>query len=131
MKFIKRLFYYLLGVGLGVIMVYFLFGDRDIQCSYFPNERVLNDLRQKEISYSGQAACVVDCLELDSIDMAGIFSMGKVNFDDSQPRIEPCGMYVVESGDPELELKAILLNCDSTVEVQWLQGVSADVCDCD
>ena len=76
-----RLKYYLIGVGLGVVAVYFMFGNRDFQCSYFPNDRVLNDLRSKEMVFSDQAACAQACLALDSNDIDHLLTAGQVDFE--------------------------------------------------
>jgi hypothetical protein len=48
MKFTRKLFFFGIGVVLGTAGVVWMFGDRtDIQCTYFPNDRVLYDLRLK------------------------------------------------------------------------------------
>ncbi len=44
----KRLGYFFIGVSIGSFVVYLFFGARtDIQCNYFPEDRVLYDLRLK------------------------------------------------------------------------------------
>ena len=39
--FFERFTRYAVGLVLGIAISYFFFGDRDIQCTYFPNQRVL------------------------------------------------------------------------------------------
>ena len=36
-------------MGLGILLVIFLFKDRDFQCTYLPNNRVLVDLNDQKI----------------------------------------------------------------------------------
>ena len=126
-----RLKYYLFGVGLGVIAVYFMFGNRDFQCSYFPNSRVLKDLRSKELVFTDQAACEKACLALDSNDVQQFLVAGIVSFDNSQPRKEPCGEYELLTKLPdEREIRARFMNCDSTTTVLWYREEGTD-CGCD
>lgn len=48
MKFQRKIVFFGLGVVLGTVLVFWIFGERDdIQCTYFPNDRVLYDLRLK------------------------------------------------------------------------------------
>lgn len=49
MSFIRRLGWYAIGMGLGILLVIFLFKDRDFQCTYLPNNRVLVDLNDQKI----------------------------------------------------------------------------------
>lgn len=126
-----RLKYYLIGVILGVIAVYFMFGNRDFQCSYFPNDRVLNDLRSKELVFSETAECTKTCLKLDSNDVHQILVAGAVSFNESEPRKEPCGEYELVTKLPDdREIRARFLNCDSTATVLWFKKEGTD-CGCE
>tara|TARA_B100000768_G_C11259503_1_gene368094 strand:+ start:1193 stop:1579 length:387 start_codon:yes stop_codon:yes gene_type:complete len=49
MNFLRRLGWYAIGMGLGILLVIFLFKDRDFQCTYLPNNRVLVDLNDQKI----------------------------------------------------------------------------------
>ncbi len=47
-KFARKVAFFSGGVVLGTVLVVWMFGERtDIQCTYFPNDRVLYDLRLK------------------------------------------------------------------------------------
>jgi hypothetical protein len=48
MKFVQRFAYYLVGLVIGCLAL--VFSGKDTRCSYFPNSRVLNDLRNKPLS---------------------------------------------------------------------------------
>ncbi len=113
----RRLRYYLIGVVLGTLVVYAMFGNRsDIRCDYFPNARVLKNLRTKPMVMSDMAECQKACLELDSLDIKQIFAAGAVGFSESEPRKEPCGEYQLTTRLPdEREIVARVQNCDSTV----------------
>ena len=51
MKFTYRFAYYLIGLLMGLFIVAAIFSGKDTRCNYFPNARVLNDLRNKPFSY--------------------------------------------------------------------------------
>ena len=46
-KFKNRIKYFLVGLSIGVILVYFMFGNRG--CSWLPENRVKNMIGEKEI----------------------------------------------------------------------------------
>lgn len=108
-----------------------MFGDRDLQCSYFPNDRVLADIRKKEISYSGQVECVNTCMSADTLFYANVFNNSEVDFGYSSRGVsEGCKNYKLDYTDDRGTHTFIVMNCDSTAVVKsWTlpEGVS---CDC-
>lgn len=128
----KRIQYYLIGVILGCLAVYAIFGNRsDIGCDYFPNARVMKNIRTKALVYSDLAKCQQECLKLDSLDMNQIFAAGKVDFSESEPRKKPCGEYIVVTRLPDdREIFATVENCDSTATLLNLSHQETS-CACD
>ncbi len=55
MKFAQRFAYYLVGLVIGLFFVALVFSGKDTRCNYFPNARVLNDIRNKPFDYSANA----------------------------------------------------------------------------
>ena len=89
MAFLNRLKYYLIGVAIGSVMVFFMLGSRsDIKCSYFPNQRVLNDISKKEMAFSNLAACQFSYLNNDTTFINKLLSGGKVDFERSNTKKE-------------------------------------------
>jgi len=125
MPFWKKLLYYLGGVGLGVVMVMFIFGDRDIQCSYFPNDRVLYDLRKKELTIPIDVEMRMEELRLDTTDINQLLLSGKVLFGESDTQKDSCKTYWI-SYKPETKerFKALLQNCSNKATVQGVKYVS-------
>jgi len=121
MNFLRKLATYMLGVGLGVIMVYFIFGDRDIQCNYFPNDRVLYDLRKKELQYSESVAAQMQANSLNDSVVMWALERGKVDFEQSQTEKEPCKEYFIELKEPAYQMN--IRNCDSVATVLELKKV--------
>jgi hypothetical protein len=115
MQLWRKLLLYFLGLGLGMVMVYFFFGDRDIQCSYFPNDRVLSDLRKKEISLSADLQEGTGQTSLDTSGLYLALEFGKINFGASEINDQDCNVYQIE-----LKSKQIMFfieNCDSTASL--------------
>lgn len=111
MRFGRKLLYYMLGVGLGVFMVYFMFGDRDIQCNYFPNDRVLYDLRQKEMTLSEELLDSDGKVISDTSGLAASLERARVDFEKSKIDDHGCNVYYLnlEEAQKAFEIE----NCDS------------------
>lgn len=125
---LKRIGYYLVGVVLGSLLVMVFFGDRDLQCSYFPNDRVLSDLRKKEITFSPTAKCKWDCAELDSLAFDYILNNGEVDFSKSQTKEESQKAYYIQSKKFEKEFSVVIENYDSTAII--VDVMANGSCDC-
>ncbi len=100
-------------------MVYFIFGDRDIECSYFPNDRVLSDLRKKDLVLSVDVQEKIDHSGLDTSGLSYALDYAKVNFSASTINENDCNVYQLELEDKS-KIFAIE-NCDSSAT---LMGVS-------
>ncbi|MBM3433742.1 MAG: hypothetical protein FJX93_03170 [Bacteroidetes bacterium] len=83
-KLLRRLLWYGFGVGLGVLLVGFLFRDRDFECSYFPNDRVLAELHRKPVC--GADSTLWNQLGADSAVLRAFLTLGEVDFSESQTR---------------------------------------------
>lgn len=116
MSFWKKLLYYLGGVGLGTLVVMFMFSDRDFQCSYFPNDRVLYDLRKKELNISPAMEEQLREQQIDSTDLSMMLLSGRVDFHKSNTREEDtCKTYWVDYlPEKGHQFSAEWMNCDST-----------------
>jgi len=115
MKFLKKALFYLIGVGLGSLIVVFLFGGRDdIQCSYFPNDRVLYDIRGKQLVIPADIQQQLNEASLDSADIHDMLTGGKVNFDQVDRDTEACKTYWIDLSREEAPSFSIQWqNCDS------------------
>lgn len=129
MKIVQRFKYYGIGVLIGIGFVYALFGQRtDISCTYFPNSRVLSQLRQGSLAYSDSASCQYECLELDSAAMVGFWWYGDVDFRASEPRKQPNGHYWIEHKERPWFMK--VENQDTLTLVLGFKGSDFEECDC-
>ena len=96
MKFAHRFAYYLVGLIMGLFVVAAIFSGKDTRCNYFPNARVLNDLRNKPFNYSNEASKVLAEKWIDTIDIKNCLKYGDVDFDKSNKPIGSGKLYVIE-----------------------------------
>jgi len=96
MKFAQRFAYYLVGLVIGLFFVAMVFSGKDTRCNYFPNSRVLNDLRNKPFYYSEKASKVLAEKWIDTIDIKNTLQFGDVDFDKSNTEFKKTKMYVIE-----------------------------------
>jgi len=92
MKFSYRLAYYLGGLLLGtVFVVYFLQAKadaRDVSFCYFPNCRVLQDLRSKPLEVSDSAKAIFEEKWVNMKDVKNCMEYGDVDFSISNKPFE-------------------------------------------
>ncbi|MEK9559955.1 MAG: DUF4258 domain-containing protein [Flavobacteriaceae bacterium] len=90
MAFVKRLFWYLIGLGIGSIFLWFIVDKKTdgkgVDFCYLPNCRVVKDLRTANV-IKGQ----------DSLKIAKLLEEASIDFKRSEPRKEPCKEYLFES----------------------------------
>jgi hypothetical protein len=97
MKFVHRFAYYLVGLVIGCFFVALVFSGKDTRCSYFPNSRVLNDLRNKPFEYSKKATAVLAEPWIDQIDIKNSLTFGDVDFDKSDTEFgKNAKLYIIE-----------------------------------
>lgn len=96
MKFVHRFAYYLVGLVIGCFFVALVFSGKDTRCNYFPNARVLNDLRNKPFHYSEKASQVLAESWIDTLDIKNSLEFGDVDFDKSNTEFGKTKVYIIE-----------------------------------
>jgi hypothetical protein len=96
MTFRYRFAYYLIGFIMGMFVVAMVFMGKDTRCNYFPNARVLNDLRNKPFNYSDKAKLILAQRWVDTTDIKNTLTYGDVDFDKSNIVIEKGKLYTIE-----------------------------------
>ena len=81
---------------MGSFFVAAVFSGKDTRCNYFPNARVLNDLRNKPFNYSDKASQVLSQKWVDTTDIKNTLKFGDVDFDNSNIKIGTGKIYVIE-----------------------------------
>ncbi|MFT5963876.1 MAG: hypothetical protein ACI9L6_000596 [Flavobacterium sp.] len=119
MKFAQRFAYYLVGLVIGLFFVAIVFSGKDTRCNYFPNSRVLNDLRNKPFHYSEKASKVLAEKWIDTIDIKNTLQFGDVDFDKSETDFKKAKMYIIEGktiNNQEIILKVSNRSDKATLE---------------
>ena len=96
MKFTHRFAYYLVGLIMGLFFVAAVFSGKDTRCNYFPNARVLNDLRNKPFHYSEKASQLLAEKYIDTTDIKNTLKYGDVDFDKSNIEVGNGKLYTIE-----------------------------------
>lgn len=131
MAFLKRLKFYLIGVGIGSLIVFGMFGRRDdIQCSYFPEARTLKSIGEKELFASEKANCQYACAGYDSTVIKDLLVSGDVDFGKSETKKSDCNVYYVSTENKGKSVVAYFENCDSTATILKFDLPVTLSCDC-
>ena len=96
MKFFQRFAYYFVGLIMGLFFLSMVFSGKDTRCNYFPNARVLNDLRNKPFNYSPKATAILAQPWIDTTDIRNCLQFGDVDFDQSNIAIGKGKKYIIE-----------------------------------
>lgn len=96
MSFIKRLFYYLGGVGLGIIILMFFLSGKKTSCDYGPNARTLKFLKSKPLQKSKDLEIELMRYNIDSLDLQSTLDSGEVNFSSSETSNDSSKIYAIE-----------------------------------
>jgi hypothetical protein len=81
---------------MGSFVVAAIFSGKDTRCNYFPNARVLNDLRNKPFDYSNKASQVLSEKWIDTSDIKNTLKFGDVDFDKSNIKVGNGKIYIIE-----------------------------------
>ena len=85
--FKERIKFYLIGFGIGIIGVAFIFGQRS--CDWLPGNQVKNTIAEKRIIYSDSIKSKMDCAKITSTEIYNLLdSDGDVDFSESNPQLD-------------------------------------------
>jgi len=106
MEFLRRLGWYLVGVSIGLVFLFFIINKKTdgkgVDFCYFPNCRVLKDLRAKPLSFDKE----LPQQYRDTIMVQSFLQDGDVDFKRSDTKTEPCKTYYVEKSRTTLKLRS-------------------------
>ncbi|OAD46218.1 DUF4258 domain-containing protein [Polaribacter atrinae] len=115
---IKRIGYYLVGLSLGSVAVYFFWQKKQATFDYGMDARTLKSIRIKERLFSEDARNAMHKFDIDTLKINTILYTGDVNFGKSKPRQEPCAEYYI-TGTKELEKVSLLVKrCETSATIE-------------
>ena len=98
----KRLFYYLVGFGLGCVLVWAMFYRNGDRPAWMPEGRVLEYLETVEVEVSDELKCKLICYGIPENFMNEDFwAKATVDFKASDVEHEPCPEYKITSTTAE------------------------------
>jgi hypothetical protein len=125
MAFLKRLGFYLIGLSVGLVFLFFFLKKKSEETGasfcYFPNCRVLKELRSKPLIYSEQIDRLITEQILDSVTLVYFLNEGDINFKKSNTKSKNCKTYLIEGIVKEKLQSLTVKNCDSTVLVEKME----------
>lgn len=86
-EFFRRLKYYAVGFGIGLVFVFFFFQNRG--CSWLPANRVKNEFLSRVIVISGEQAAKLQQAGLTEKDVVSFLNSGSVEFGKSKKQGNP------------------------------------------
>lgn len=103
MKFYQRFAYYSLGMIIGMFFLFMFLNGKDMSCSYFPNARVLKDLRTKPFYYSDESKEKLTQTWVDTSDVRKTLTYGDVIFNKSNIPAGKGKLYIIEGKNAKNE----------------------------
>jgi hypothetical protein len=97
MKFVHRLGYYLVGLLVGILFLFFFFKNKRTEFCYMPNCRVLKNIRSKPLTFSKEVKAKFDAQTFVLDDVKHCTENGEVNFSQSNKPYKGGGkIYTIE-----------------------------------
>lgn len=115
---IKRIGYYLVGVSLGSIGVYFFWQKKNATFDYGMDARTLKTIRIKERVFSDNAKRVMLNSDIDTTKISTILYTGDVDFGKSKPRQKPCAEYYITGNNNLKNVSLYVSRCDSVSTIE-------------
>ncbi|MCX8149461.1 hypothetical protein [Thermaurantimonas aggregans] len=116
----KKIILYLFGVVLGIFLVRFLFGGRNIACNYFPEGRVIDNLKKKEVSFTEFSECQLSQIGIKKESIDSLLSVSKVHFSESKIRGMECPEYVLSTRSTSATVHMVIRNCENEATVLYI-----------
>ncbi|NAY91021.1 DUF4258 domain-containing protein [Muricauda sp. JGD-17] len=121
MAFLKRLGWYLVGLSIGIVFLVFFLkkksGESGIEFCYFPNCRVLKDMRSKPLVFDDNLPLTYR----DTLLVQSFLKDGDVDFKRSDTESKPCKTYFIEQRLDGRNMELVAQNCLEQVIVQRVE----------
>jgi len=117
MTFKQRLPYFLGGLTIGIIVVVFFLGKKKTTFDYFPNARVLKNIRSKNREFSSEVLTLINSKKIDTADISQILKNGNVGIL-NKTNLDSCIQYDIEGRKNLKNIVLTVKNCDSTALIK-------------
>ena len=113
MIFRKRLYFFSIGLIIGIFLMIFIFRGKNASFNYMPNARVIVNIISKDSIQFTQS----ENISFTTENIKDIISNGKVDFKNSNSRNKPCGIYRIISSWKNTEVILEIKNCSEFINV--------------
>jgi hypothetical protein len=122
-KFYRRLGFYILGLILGGVMVFFIYKDRNLP-AVWPSGAVREKLSKSSPVIDSTNLEIYRLENIDSVKLTVFFKNAEVMFSESKAQAKPCPIYVLKG---KLDVKGIyrleVESCDREYKIISLKPV--------
>ncbi|MFA5299710.1 MAG: DUF4258 domain-containing protein [Lutibacter sp.] len=117
MTFKQRLPYFLVGLTLGIITVFFVFDKKDASFDYGPNARVLKNIRIKNHIFSEEVKTALLLNKIDTAQISQILKNGNADIW-NKIKMDTCIQYNIKGRRNLKNITLTVKNCDSTAFIE-------------
>jgi hypothetical protein len=130
MNFWRRLRFYGFGFGLGIMIIYAMFGTRSCVS---PNEHKMQELVFQNFELSKLAQCKLNCLRKNGMLLKIELRHFEVNYDLSSVHKEPYGDYFIQPKkefEKQYNYKFIITDADTISRINDISITTTNTCNC-
>ncbi len=115
MTFAQRLKFYGIGFGIGILMVFVIFGNRSCVSV---NEQKMQELVFQHFELSEKAECKLKCLHYNAFLLKIELRNFEVNYDITNVHAKPCGQYFVQPKEGfKYKFNMVIQDCDTISKI--------------
>ena len=119
MKLINRLGFYICGFSVGLIFLVFILKGKKTNFSYWPNDRIINDINKKKIIFSKVSIDKLLLFDIDSSEIDIILKDGKAIGRYKKSNLDNCKIYAIKSRKFIFEVE----NCATTAILKNISNI--------
>jgi hypothetical protein len=130
MNFWKRLRFYGIGFGMGLLVLYATMGTRSCVST---SEMKMQELVFQDFKFSELALCKMRCLKMNELLLKIELRHFEVNYDLTSVHKKPCGDYFIQPSkgfEKEYPFRMIMQDCDSITVINDISINSEIPCNC-
>mgnify|MGYP003958077761 CR=1 FL=1 len=117
---IKRILYYLVGVAISSVGVYFFWQKKKATFDYGMDARTLKTIRIRTRLFTNTAINSMQKFGVDSLKISTILNNGDVDFGRGNPRKKPCAEYSIHGKHKQQKVKLWIIRCDTLATIDLI-----------
>ncbi len=106
----QRLPFFLGGLTVGIVLVYFFLGKKNTTFDYGPTARLLKNIRTKDRLFSSEVQALIDSKKIDTASISNILKNGDANMWD-KVKLDTCTLYTITGKKEFKNVTITVKNC--------------------